>query len=67
MTAIVAIDPELMEFETAGDGRPPELRLVLTDKDGQQHRLTLEGKALLDLVDIFRSIQADLPGALGGH
>ncbi len=67
MTAIVSIDPEAMEFEPAHDQEPHRIRLVLTDTDDQQHRLTLEGRAISDLALIFRAIQERFPGVLGGH
>ncbi len=67
MATFVECDPELMEFQTAGDEKSAQLTLIALGMDDQHYRLIFEGKALLDLVDIFRAIQADLPGALGGH
>jgi hypothetical protein len=67
MRTIVAIDPDRVEFVAAEEDRPPRLRLFLTTREGQSDVLILEGKALRDLALIVRTIQADFPGALGGH
>jgi hypothetical protein len=66
MSAIVSVNPDLCEFQHSG-GNPTELTLILTDKDGQQHRLVLEKDALRELALLIRGIQAQFPDALGGH
>ena len=66
MTAIVSINRETAEFEYEPPG-PPELRLILTDKDGQRHSITFEATALREFVELLRGIQSQFPGALGGH
>lgn len=66
MTEIVSINPNDAVFETDTD-QPGRLSLVLTDKDGQLHRLTFEASALREFAEIFRGIQERFPGALGVH
>jgi hypothetical protein len=65
--AIVDIDETQVVLDCKDDGSEPELTLILIDTDDQRHELVLEELALKKLVKLFRGIQSDLPGFLGGH
>lgn len=65
MTRIVSINPDLMEY--LQENGHAELRLILTDTDGQQHSLVLEKTALGEFLMLFRALQAQFPGDLGVH
>lgn len=68
MASIVSVNQDLAVFDLDEPGHAyARLSLVLTDTDGQLHRLTLERTAIAELAELFRGIQTKFPGILGGH
>lgn len=68
MLIVKSVNLEDMELEI--DGEPPgpsQLRLVVTDTDDRSYRIAFERSAIIELVKLLRAVQAEFPGALGGH
>jgi len=67
MTVFVSLNPELAGYRDATGEVPPQLTLILTDTQNQNHWLILEGAALQELVSIVRTIQEQFPSDLCLH
>lgn len=67
MFTVKSVNLEDMELEFDGDPRPSRLILVVTDTDDRSYRIAFERSAIAELVEMLRAVQAELPGALGGH
>jgi len=65
---IVSVNPDRAEFETDDARREPSrLDLLITDSEGDMHRLVLLAPAIRELAELIRGLQTRFPGVLGAH